>query len=94
VRFVDHAAYVRRFREVTQELVAAGFLLPEDADRMIAEAEASNVGSPEVCVPAPTTLPETGERANWGPYVQLAILVSLILVGAGLCLRRLTAAPR
>jgi hypothetical protein len=61
---------------------------------MIAEAEASDVGRPEACVPAPTTLPETGEGANSGRSVQLAILVGLILVGVGLGLRWLIVAPR
>jgi hypothetical protein len=94
IRFADHAAYVRRFREAAQELVTDGYLLQEDADRMIADAEASNVGKPEACVPAPTTMPETGEGANSERYAQLAILVGLILIGVALGLRRLIAAPR
>jgi hypothetical protein len=94
IRFADHDAYVRRFREVAQELVADGYLLQEDADRLIADAEASDVGKPEACISAPTTLPETGEGTHSGRYGQLAVLAGLTLIGVGLGLRRLIVASR
>jgi hypothetical protein len=42
-RYGDHAGFVARVRTVAAEQVAAGWLLPDDADRIIAEAEASDV---------------------------------------------------
>jgi hypothetical protein len=94
VRFEDHAAYVRRFTEVAQELVADGYLLREDADGMVAKAEASDIGKPEACVSAPALLPETGRETNSGLRVLVAVLAGLVSVGAGLGLRRRAAALR
>jgi hypothetical protein len=42
-RYGDHAGFAARVRAVAAEQVAAGWLLREDADRIIAEAEASDV---------------------------------------------------
>jgi hypothetical protein len=88
LRFEDHATYVRRFRQVAQERVAEGYLLQEDADRMIAEAQVSDVGTPEACepapIPAPALLPETGRETRGGLYALAAVLSGLALVGVGL----------
>lgn len=65
-----------------------GFLLQEDADRLIAEAEASDVGMPEACAPAPALLPVSGRSASSGPWAWALLLGGLVLVGAGLGLRR------
>jgi hypothetical protein len=42
-RYKDHAGYVEAVRAATKKVMAAGFLLQADADRMVAEAEKSNV---------------------------------------------------
>ncbi len=42
-RYHDHAGYVAKVKESAQKIVAQGFLLQADADRMIDEAEKSNV---------------------------------------------------
>ncbi|SOB86380.1 hypothetical protein SAMN06297144_1485 [Sphingomonas guangdongensis] len=42
-RYRDHAGFVARVRTVAAEQVAAGWLLPDDAARIVAEAEASDV---------------------------------------------------
>lgn len=42
-RYGDHAGYVAAVREAAEELVGQGFLLPEDAARLVAQAEASDV---------------------------------------------------
>jgi hypothetical protein len=42
-RYGTHARYVDKVREAAQRLVQQRFLLPEDAERMIREAEASEV---------------------------------------------------
>jgi hypothetical protein len=42
-RYRGHAGYVTAVRAATRKTMEAGFLLPEDADRLIAEAEAGNV---------------------------------------------------
>jgi hypothetical protein len=42
-RYGDHAGYVQAVREATAKVQAAGFLLPVDAQRLIREAEASDV---------------------------------------------------
>lgn len=49
VRFSDHETYVMRFTRETQRLVEEGFLLPDDADRLIEAAQASNVGASDAC---------------------------------------------
>lgn len=41
-RYGDHAGYVNAVRAATTRVVASGFLLPEDAVRLISEAEGSN----------------------------------------------------
>lgn len=41
-RYESHEAYVSRIAEATQELVSAGFLLEEDAERYVAAAKARN----------------------------------------------------
>lgn len=42
-RYRDHAGFVARVRTVSAEQVRAGLLLPEDAARIVAQAEASDV---------------------------------------------------
>lgn len=42
-RYTDHAGFVARVRAVAAEQVAAGWLLPDDAVRLVREAEASDV---------------------------------------------------
>jgi hypothetical protein len=42
-RYRDHAGYVQTVKAAAQKIVAAGFLLPSDADRLGDEAEKSNV---------------------------------------------------
>jgi hypothetical protein len=42
-RYVDHAGYVAAVQGAADNLVAEGFLLPEDAARLVAAAEASDV---------------------------------------------------
>jgi hypothetical protein len=42
-RYGDHAGYVAAVRKAASEIVAQGYLLQEDADALIAAAEASNV---------------------------------------------------
>jgi hypothetical protein len=50
-RFRNHGSYVSQFARHTERLVAQGFLLPADADLMIAEAASSEVGKPRACTP-------------------------------------------
>ena len=45
-RYTDHAGYVRAVRRAAASIVAQGFLLPADAARLIAQADASNVLKP------------------------------------------------
>jgi hypothetical protein len=87
-RFRSHEAYVGRFTQQAESLVAAGFLLPEDAERMIAEADRSEVGNPGACVPA--ALPVTGEPRSGGGTLELLVLAGLILTGAIIGLRSYT----
>jgi hypothetical protein len=42
-RYGDHAGYVRAVRTATQKAMAAGFLLQQDADALIDQAEKSNI---------------------------------------------------
>ncbi len=42
-RYKDHAGYVAAVRAAAQRLVAQRFLLQEDADRLVAEADAGNI---------------------------------------------------
>ena len=42
-RYVDHAGYVRAVAEATRRLVGERFLLPEDADILVGQAETSDV---------------------------------------------------
>ena len=42
-RYHDHAGFVARVRHVAAEQVGQGWLLPDDAARIVAEAEASEV---------------------------------------------------
>jgi hypothetical protein len=45
-RYGSHAGYVAAVRKAAAEVVATGFLLQADANRLIAQAEASNVLNP------------------------------------------------
>jgi len=77
-RFAGHAAYVEQFTAQTEALVGQGFLLNEDADRLIAQAGASNVGDPSTCTGEPAALlPATGVAAAGG-----AIALSCLLAVA------------
>jgi hypothetical protein len=58
VRFRNHGAYVSAFTQQANSLVAEGFLLQEEAARMVSEAARSDVGNPKTCPPA--LLPITG----------------------------------
>jgi hypothetical protein len=49
IRFRNHGAYVRQFTHHAEWLVAEGYLLPEDADRLISGAARSEVGKPRAC---------------------------------------------
>jgi hypothetical protein len=42
-RYGDHRGYVDAVRDASRELIRAGFLIDEDAERFIAEAESSDV---------------------------------------------------
>ena len=42
-RYRDHAGYVAAVKTATNDLAAKGFLLPEDAARLVTEAEKSDV---------------------------------------------------
>ncbi len=42
-RYGDHAGYVRAVRQAAQNAISAGFLLKEDADALVEQAEKSNV---------------------------------------------------
>jgi hypothetical protein len=42
-RYGDHAGFVRRVREVAAEQVVQGWLLEEDAVRLVNQADASTV---------------------------------------------------
>jgi hypothetical protein len=85
-RFRDHASYASQFTQQVQALAAQGFLLPADAERLIAEATASNVGDPAAC--PLTVLPETGQTHSRGVALRLLIVTSLILVITGLVVRQ------
>ena len=87
-RFPDHASYVSQFTQQAQKLVAEGYLLQQDADRLIADATQSNVGDASAC--APTVLPETGRRVIGPLAATLWIALGLVLAGLGFGLRRLT----
>jgi hypothetical protein len=42
-RYGTHEGYVQQVKAAAAKIVAAGFLLQNDADRLVAEAEKSNV---------------------------------------------------
>jgi len=42
-RYKDHKGYVRAVEKATKKLVKDRFLLQRDADRLVAEAEASDI---------------------------------------------------
>jgi hypothetical protein len=42
-RYGTHEGYVAKVKEAATKIVAQGFLLQSDADRLVAEAEKSNV---------------------------------------------------
>jgi hypothetical protein len=48
-RFADHQSYVNEFEQQVQQLVQNRFLLPADADLLIAQAGASEVGLVDSC---------------------------------------------
>ncbi len=90
-RFASHAAYVSAFTAQAQALVDQRFLLPEDAQRLVNQAAASNVGDPVACTaaPVPVLLPATGAEDEGAFPVPLLVFMSLILVGVGISLRKL-----
>lgn len=91
-RFADHGAYVSQFTQQAENLVTERLLLPEDAERMNAEAAQSDVGKLEACAPA--ALPVTGDRRHEGDYTRLLALAGLMVTGAVLGLRHWTRASR
>jgi hypothetical protein len=50
-RFRNHGRYVSQFTHQARRLVKAGYLLQEDAQRMISQAAKSEVGKPHTCAP-------------------------------------------
>jgi len=84
-RFRNHGSYVSQFTHQVESLVAEGFLLPEDAERMVSEAAKSDVGKPDTC--APTMLPATGEPRDGGGTPQLLALAGFLLTTAIVGLR-------
>ena len=48
-RFRNHGSYVSQFTHHARRLVEDGYLLPEDAHRLISEAAKSEVGKPHAC---------------------------------------------
>jgi hypothetical protein len=95
-RFADHAAYVAEFTAQAQALVDQRFLLPEDAQRLVDQAAASNVGDPIACMaaPSPALLPATGAEDEGAFPIPLLALIAFILVGVGIGLRKLGKASR
>jgi len=89
-RFPDHETYVQRFAEQAQQLVSQGYLLQADADHMIAEAKASDVGTPEACVAslASEMLPETGRQARAERHAEMTILMGLVSIAVGIACQR------
>jgi hypothetical protein len=87
-RFPDHESYVSQFTQQAQRLAAEGFLLSEDAERMIADAAKSDVAKPDACAPA--MLPVTGELRDRGGSLQLLALAGLLLIGVIIGLRPYT----
>ena len=87
-RFRNHGAYVSQFTHQVQSLKAEGFLLPEDAERMISEAAKSDVGKPDGC--APTSLPVTGEPKDGRGSLQRLVLAGFLLTAFGFGLRSRT----
>jgi hypothetical protein len=45
-RYGNHQGYVAKVREAANNLVRQGYLLPEDRDRAISEAEQADIGLP------------------------------------------------
>jgi len=90
-RFASHANYVSQYTAQVNTLVEQRFLLQEDADRLIAQATASNVGDPAGCVAEPVLLPATGQSdARVATTVQQLVLLSLLVCGLGIGLRKWT----
>jgi len=81
---------VQRFAEQAQQLVTQGYLLQADADHMIAEAKASDVGTPEACVAslASEMLPETGRQARAECQAEMTILMGLVSIAVGIACQR------
>jgi hypothetical protein len=50
-RFPNHGSYLRQFARHAAKLVAQGYLLPMDANRLISAAASSEVGTPNSCPP-------------------------------------------
>jgi len=51
IRFRNHGSYVSQFAHHADKLVAQGYLLPVDADRLISDAAKSDIGKPKSCPP-------------------------------------------
>jgi hypothetical protein len=51
IRFPNHGSYVSQFAHQADKLVAQGYLLPVDADRLISDAAKSDIGKPNSCPP-------------------------------------------
>jgi LPXTG-motif cell wall-anchored protein len=72
-------------------LVSQRFLLQEDADQLIAQATASNVGDPVACTGEPVLLPATGFE-NVEFIVTISILLIVLLIGAVVYQRKVLSA--
>ncbi|MGH8664016.1 MAG: alpha/beta hydrolase domain-containing protein [Burkholderiales bacterium] len=62
-RYGDHAEYVRRFERYTRELVAQRLLLAEDAERLIARAQSSEIAQ-RFAGAASSAMPSTDSAAQ------------------------------
>ena len=51
VRFRNHGAYVSQFTHQAEKLVAQGYLLPAEAERLISDAARSDIGKSHSCPP-------------------------------------------
>lgn len=72
-RYRDHAAYVEAVRQAVGRLVSQRFLLPNDANSIIAQAEASTILLPTPTVTLAVTGPQSGTAYKSGDSFVLTI---------------------
>ena len=82
-----HTDYLSQYTTQVQNLVSEWFLLQKDADRLIAQVIASNVGDPVACTSEPVLLPATGPEKG-GISVLIVILLSGILLSGGIVFQK------